>query len=743
MMLDMRTIVFGYVLTDIACLVVMVLLWRQTGRRFAGTGFLVFDFACQLAALFLVVLRGSIPDWMSMVLANTLSMTGALLGYMGLLRFVGKKSRQIHNYVLLAFFVIVQAYFALVQPTLAVRNLNISLVLFIICFQCAWLLLYVIQPGMRRLTRVVGMIFAAFCAVSIVRIADFFIGSHSTENYLQAGIFEQLILVSYQMLFILLTYSLVLMLNKRLLSDITTQEEKFSKAFHSSPYAVTITRMSDGQIIEVNEGFFRITGYQPTDIRGNTSLGLNLWDRAEDRASVVSELADKGKVAQREFQFRKKSGEIITGVLSAETFVIDNEVFIVSSINDITERKQTEESLKTSERKYRNLFNNAIEGIFQSSAEGGYISINPAFARIGGYDSPEEMLNSVIDIQKEMYVHPEDRARLLELCNQQDIVNNFEVEIRRRDNEIRWISINVKPVRNQSGKIILLEGTIVDITERKSAEEEVNKLNRQLEQRVAQRTSELHDTQLALLNLVDDLNRSAADIFTTNQSLEAVNKELAAFSYSVSHDLRAPLRSIDGFSLALLEDCQEKLDAAGKSYLARIRQATQHMSRLIDDMLNLAWVNQSAFYLEKVDLSMLLQQLAADIGQQHPARSVDMIIAANVVSHCDKRLIQIALTNLLDNAWKFTGKVQQPKIEFGSMIAEGKTVLFLRDNGVGFDMKYVDKLFGTFQRLHRADEFPGTGIGLATVQRIIHRHGGRIWAEGEVGKGAVFYFTLP
>ncbi len=142
-------------------------------------------------------------------------------------------------------------------------------------------------------------------------------------------------------------------------------------------------------------------------------------------------------------------------------------------------------------------------------------------------------------------------------------------------------------------------------------------------------------------------------------------------------------------------------------------------------------------------MSMLLQQLAADIGQQHPARSVDMIIAANVVSHCDKRLIQIALTNLLDNAWKFTGKVQQPKIEFGSMIAEGKTVLFLRDNGVGFDMKYVDKLFGTFQRLHRADEFPGTGIGLATVQRIIHRHGGRIWAEGEVGKGAVFYFTLP
>src|SRR4030042_5562289 len=282
-LLDMRTIIFSNVLTDIVCVMVILLLWHQNRNRFAGTSFWVFDYVFQTAALFLIILRGNIPDWMSMVLANTLVIAGALLGYMGLGRFVGKKISQVHNYVLLAAFASVHAYFALVQPNLAARNLNLSVGLLIICFQCMWLLVHRVEPGMRQLTLGVGIVFGAYCLVSIVRIVEFFTGTHAKSDYFQSGAFESLILISYQMLFILLTYSLVLMFNKRLFVDVKTQEEKFFKAFHSSPYAITLTRLSDGQIMEVNGGFVNITGYNYSDLLGKTTVGLHLWDKEEDR----------------------------------------------------------------------------------------------------------------------------------------------------------------------------------------------------------------------------------------------------------------------------------------------------------------------------------------------------------------------------------------------------------------------------------------------------------------------------
>jgi PAS domain S-box-containing protein len=345
-LLDMRTIIFSYVVTDIVCMVVIILLWQQNRKRFAGTLFWVFNFAMQISALYLIILRGSIPDWMSFVLANTLVIAGGLLGYMGLERFVGKKSSQIYNYIILAIFAFIHAYYTFVQPDQAIRNLNATVGLLIICFQCAWLLLYRVKPGMRQLTRGVGIVFGAYCLVGIIRIVEYFTSAHLTSDYLQSGTFEQLILVSNQMLFILLTYSLVLMFNKHLLLDIMTEEEKFSKAFHLSPYAITITRLSDGRIIEVNDGFMNITGYQLADLSEKTTYALHLWDRNEDRALVAEELASKGGVRNREYQFRIKSGERITGLFSAEIIIINNEKCVLSSINDITERKLAEEAIK-------------------------------------------------------------------------------------------------------------------------------------------------------------------------------------------------------------------------------------------------------------------------------------------------------------------------------------------------------------------------------------------------------------
>ena len=231
-----------------------------------------------------------------------------------------------------------------------------------------------------------------------------------------------------------------------------------------------------------------------------------------------------------------------------------------------------------------------------------------------------------------------------------------------------------------------------------------------------------------------------------NRELEVTNRELEAFSYSVSHDLRAPLRSIDGFSQILLEDYADDFDEEGKDYLGRVRAASQRMGRLIDDLLDLSRVTRGALRRERLDLSSLVREVADGLEETRPDRDVDFEIEDGIEVQGDPRLIRVALTNLIGNAFKFTGRADRARVSFAEdpkLSYLGRVpVYYVRDNGAGFDMEYADKLFGAFQRLHGTDEFEGTGIGLATVQRIVHRHGGTIWAEGEVGRGATFFFTL-
>jgi PAS domain S-box-containing protein len=342
MLLDMRTVLLSSVVTDVMCVLFALALWVQSRGRFKGIGFFVVDFAFQTVALFLIALRGTIPDYISMVLAHVLIISGAVLGYMGLERFCDKRTSQVHNYIVMAVFALVHSYFSLVQPSLAVRSLNTAIALLIICFQCAWLLLYRVEASMRPLTVGVGLVFGGYCLMSGLRIAAFFLGGDPGNDYLKPGIFDPLMLICYQLLLILLAFGLVLMVNKRLFADIQTEQEKFSKAFHSSSYALTLTRLSDGQIVEVNEGFVNITGYPAAEVLGQATVGLHIWDRQEDRVAVVKELSEKGRVHGREFPFRKRSGEVLTGLFSADIIYINNEAFVLSSISDITERKMGE-----------------------------------------------------------------------------------------------------------------------------------------------------------------------------------------------------------------------------------------------------------------------------------------------------------------------------------------------------------------------------------------------------------------
>ena len=258
--------------------------------------------------------------------------------------------------------------------------------------------------------------------------------------------------------------------------------------------------------------------------------------------------------------------------------------------------------------------------------------------------------------------------------------------------------------------------------------DELQRYAADLERRVEERTHELQERN-------DALRRNAAELL-------AANAELDAFAYSVSHDLRAPLRSIDGFSQILLEDHAGALDAAGRESLQRVRAASQRMGMLIDDLLKLARVTRVEIRTEDVDLSGMAREIAAELQRATPERLVEFAIAPGLRARGDARLLRVALDNLLRNSWKYTAKQPEPRIEFQSVDANGGQAFMVRDNGAGFDMQYADKLFGVFQRLHSPAEFEGTGVGLATVRRIITRHGGRIWAEGVVDRGATFYFTL-
>jgi len=371
--------------------------------------------------------------------------------------------------------------------------------------------------------------------------------------------------------------------------------------------------------------------------------------------------------------------------------------------------------LQASEEKYRIVADYTYDWETWIGLDHQFIYVSPSCKLITGYTANEFINDSSLYGR---IVHPDDREifekHLAEIHVESGQDSRVEFRIITRNGEERWIEHLCGNIFGSDGKWLGQRSNNRDITDRKRMEEEIHKLNQELEQRVRERTFQL----------------------------EAANKELEAFSYSVSHDLRAPLRGIDGFSLALLEDYHDKIDEQGKKYLQRIRFAAQHMAQLIDDMLNLSRVSRGEMNIQEVNLSKIAKEVISELIENKPEREVEFIIQEGIEARCDSHLLRIVLENLFGNAWKFTSNHPTARIEFGMQLQKDTAVYFVRDDGAGFDMKYAQKLFGAFQRLHTANEFPGTGIGLATVQRVIHRHGGKVWAEAQIDKGAAIYFTL-
>lgn len=401
----------------------------------------------------------------------------------------------------------------------------------------------------------------------------------------------------------------------------------------------------------------------------------------------------------------------------------DNQPFAMGGIvMDITERKQMEERLKSREATLAQAQKIGLMGSWEWDIPANVLKWSEELYAIYGLDSQHVQASQELFFQivPEME-HATLRHKMETAFREGMLFIDAEYSIMLSDGTRRLIHGRAQVFRDENDQPLRLVGVEQDVTEHRrselalvEAEQRLKALNEELEQRVEQRT----------------------------RQLEAANKELEAFSYSVSHDLRAPLRSVDGFSQILLRDHAEKLDETGRDYLQRVARAGKRMGELIDDLLQLSRVGRSELKRETIDLSRLVCSVGREIKSTDPQRQVEWVIQPGVTVEADGRLMRTMLENLLRNAWKFSAKKADARIEFGTVEQEGEKVLFVRDNGAGFDMQYAHKLFGAFQRLHRGEEFEGTGIGLAIVQRIINHHGGRIRAESAPERGATFYFTI-
>ncbi|MCM2358243.1 MAG: PAS domain S-box protein [Geobacteraceae bacterium] len=485
---------------------------------------------------------------------------------------------------------------------------------------------------------------------------------------------------------------------------------KLYRAITESPSIVMITD-ARGAIEYVNPKFTNVTGYTAEEVIGKNPRFLKSGKMPPKLYEELWNTILAGREWRGEMINRKKNGEFYWeyAAISPIKDIEGNITHFVAVTEDITERKRAEEALRFSEARYRALYRDNPTMIVTLDAELAMLSVNPTCASQLGYAVDELEGQPVLKL-----FHEDDRtavAEQLRTClRNPNQVHRWQFRKTRKDGGLLWVEELAQAVYDLNGALNILV-VCQDITARKRVEEEIETLNTTL----------------------------AARAF----ELETVNLELEAFNYTVSHDLRKPLTIINGYCQAIMELCGDKLDQQCKDYLRETYDGTLRMNQLIDTLLNFSRLAHCEIKPETVDLSAMAREITAALRVAEPQRRVTFAIAEEVTADGDPALLRVVLENLLGNAWKYTGKREEAVIEFGVTEIDGKPACFVRDNGAGFDMAYADKLFAPFQRLPGTDEFRGHGIGLATVERIIRHHGGKVWTEGEPGKGAIFRFTLP
>jgi PAS domain S-box-containing protein len=503
-------------------------------------------------------------------------------------------------------------------------------------------------------------------------------------------------------------------------------EERYRTIFQNSPLGKFRSKV-DGKLLEVNKAFAKMFGYDSSDeaLREIKKQGEEKYYRPEEKERILIEQLASTDSTQHQIRLWKKDGKEFFANLY-QTTIFDTQgqpLFLDGIVEDISERKQAEEKRQESEERLQLTLEAAQIGIFDWDVEHDIWYASPEYYTMLGYEPQEGSGDRKQWLER---VHPDDRAhvetKIGEVLARDSSADRpqvfaYEVRLRHADGTYRWQHIKGFGVkRDQQGRVTRMLGIRMDINERKAAEEALHRLNTELDQRVRERTVEL----------------------------EAANKELEAFAYSVSHDLRAPLRHIEGFMELLQKNAVSVLDEKSQDYMSAICDAATKMGQLIDDLLSFSRMGRQAISFQQVDLEKLVRGVIGELEPDTAGRNIAWCVGDLPAVDGDAAMLRMVLANLIDNAVKFTRPREKARIEIGSQSGrDAETVIFVRDNGVGFDMVYADKLFGVFQRLHRADEFEGTGIGLANAHRIITRHGGRTWAESRPDQGATFFFSLP
>jgi PAS domain S-box-containing protein len=509
-------------------------------------------------------------------------------------------------------------------------------------------------------------------------------------------------------------------------AEIRDSEARFRTLVESAPDAVVIID-TGGRIVMVNARIEQLFGYTRDQLTGKP-VEVLLPERfrkrhAGYRENYVIAPVSRPMGSGADLYGLRLDGSEFPVSISLSPVQTGGGMLIVAAIRDVTIEREAQkkiddlnkrlmmenEALRNSQAQSRNLLELSPDAIIISNRNDEIVLCNRLAENLYGYSRGELIGKNVLVLNPARYrAGKENRAVYFEAVHDTEKNAQFIRTGIHRDGtefpiEFRISSMNVR------GEAFIFTA-VRDVTQQHEAAKKLQELNERLSR--------------------------------DNNELDALNRELEAFSYSVSHDLRAPLRAIDGFSQALLEDYLDHLDDGGRDYLSRVRKAAQRMGQLIDDLLKLARITRVELNAGEVDLSAMVAEIIERLREEYPHRAAEITIAPGLCVHGDSRLLRIALENLLNNAWKFTAGKDPARIEFGQTEANGAPAYFVRDNGVGFNMAHADKLFGAFQRLHDAGAFPGTGIGLATVQRIIRKHGGNIWAEASPDQGAGFFFTL-
>jgi PAS domain S-box-containing protein len=495
-------------------------------------------------------------------------------------------------------------------------------------------------------------------------------------------------------------------------------EDRLRQVIEGAPNGMVMVD-GQGKIVLVNAQIEAAFGYDRSELLGKPiEILVPLRFRADHptyRSSFAQSPSPRPMGVGRDLFGLRKDGSEFPVEIGLNPIHTEHGAMVLGTILDITERKRAEETLRRSQEQLAGLIGSAMDAIITINEEQRIVLFNHAAERMFLYREDDAIGQSIEILIPERF-RATHRQHILHF-GQTNVSLRSMGELGalfglRANGEEFPFEASISQIESDGQRLYTV--ILRDITERRRSEEEIQRLNEELERRVEQRTAQL----------------------------ENANKELEAFSYSVSHDLRAPLRHINGFCQALLEDHSGQLDEQGKIYLQEARNASREMAQLIDDVLRLARVTRTEMQVEPVNLTVLAEEAIAELRRSDPTRDVKIYLQPNLLTHGDKRLLRILLNNLLSNAWKFTSQRSDAEISLTAEQQGTETIYMVRDNGVGFDMTYLHKLYGAFQRLHSAKQFEGTGIGLATVQRVVYRHGGRAWAEGAVDKGATFYFTL-